>query len=150
MHQLLVAPADGSEQGDGSERGDESYQGDGSGHDLEAGTIPYGSYWSAQEYRYPRVSWARRSWSMRRRAQEGGGEQEGGEQEGGSALPSWLSWRGDFIDNRLEVLGLLARHTHVRLSLHGHVHANTLTTRHGVAFVTGAAASEYPMQVRLG
>ena len=88
MHQLLVAPADGSEQGDGSERGDESYQGDGSGHDLEAGTIPYGSYWSAQEYRYPRVSWARRSWSImrsiRRRAQERGGEQErGDEQEAG-------------------------------------------------------------------
>ena len=36
----------------------------------------------------------------------------------------------------------------MRLSFHGHVHANTLTTRHGVAFVTSAAASEYPMQWR--
>ena len=36
----------------------------------------------------------------------------------------------------------------VRLCLHGHVHANTLTTRHGIAFVTNAAAGEYPMQWR--
>ena len=36
----------------------------------------------------------------------------------------------------------------MRLSLHGHVHANTLTTRHGIAFVTNAAAGEYPMQWR--
>ena len=54
----------------------------------------------------------------------------------------------DFIDNREEVLALLARYDHVRLSLHGHVHANTLTTRHGIAFVTNAAAGEYPMQWR--
>ena len=70
------------------------------------------------------------------------------EQEDESALPGWLGWRGDFIDNRGEVLALLARHSHVRLSFHGHVHANTLTTRHGVAFVSNAAVSEYPMQWR--
>ena len=28
------------------------------------------------------------------------------------------------------------------------MHANTLTTRHGIAFVTNAAAGEYPMQWR--
>lgn len=69
-------------------------------------------------------------------------------QGGESELPSWLDWRGDFVDNRGEVLALLARYSHVRLSFHGHVHANTLTSRHGVAFVTNAAASEYPMQWR--
>ena len=30
------------------------------------------------------------------------------------------------------VLALLKRHTHVRLSLHGHCHANSLTMRGGV------------------
>jgi len=63
-------------------------------------------------------------------------------------LPGWLDWHGDFVDNRAEVLALLARHSHVRLSFHGHVHANTLTTRHGTVFVTNAAGGEYPMHWR--
>ena len=63
-------------------------------------------------------------------------------------LPGWLDWRGDFVDNRLEVLQLLDRHEHVRLSFHGHVHANTITTRRGVAYVSNAAAGEYPMHWR--
>ena len=141
MHQLLVAPVDGSAQEEGGEQGDESDRED-------EGYREDGSYW---DHIYPARARARR-----RRAQEDGGAQEGGgeqeeegeQEEGEGALPSWLGWRGDFIDNRVEVLGLLARHSHVRLSFHGHVHANTLTTRHGVAFVTSAAASEYPMQWR--
>ena len=141
MHQLLVAPVDGSAQEEGGEQGDEGYREEGSYRED-------GSYW---DHIYPARARARR---MRAQedggAQEGGGEQEeeGEQEEGEGALPSWLGWRGDFIDNRVEVLGLLARHSHVRLSFHGHVHANTLTTRHGVAFVTSAAASEYPMQWR--
>ena len=54
----------------------------------------------------------------------------------------------DFIDNREEVLALLARYDHVRLSLHGHVHANSIATRGGVVFVTTASAAEYPMHWR--
>jgi len=61
---------------------------------------------------------------------------------------SWLDEREDFVDNRAEVLALLARYEHVRLSLHGHVHANSLTTQNGIAFVSTAAAGEYPMQWR--
>ena len=60
-----------------------------------------------------------------------------------------LSWigAGDMIDNRDEVLELLAEYPHVvRLSLHGHVHANTLVHHRGVAFATLASTSEYPMQ----
>ena len=47
-----------------------------------------------------------------------------------------------------QVLNLLSRYPHVRLSLHGHVHANSLTTHGGIAFVTTSSASEYPMQWR--
>jgi hypothetical protein len=54
----------------------------------------------------------------------------------------------DFIDNRHEVLRLLRQHPHVRLALHGHVHANTLATQHGIAFASGASAGEFPMQWR--
>ena len=36
----------------------------------------------------------------------------------------------------------------LNLSLHAHVHANTLTMRHGIVFASSAAASEYPMQWR--
>ena len=36
----------------------------------------------------------------------------------------------------------------MRLSLHGHVHANTLATQHGIAFASGASAGEFPMQWR--
>ena len=142
MHQLLVAPVDGSAQEeDEGEQEDRSYQ------HYES----YQGYGSEQGGVYERSTRPRRP-----RVQEGGDaqEDEGGQEGGGEreedegALPGWLGWRGDFIDNRLEVLALLARHSHVRLSFHGHVHANTLTTRHGVAFVTSAAASEYPMQWR--
>ena len=142
MHQLLVAPVDGSAQEeDEGEQEDRSYQ------HYES----YQGYGSEQGGVYVRSTRPRRP-----RVQEGGDaqEDEGGQEGGGEreedegALPGWLGWRGDFIDNRVEVLGLLARHSHVRLSFHGHVHANTLTTRHGVAFVTSAAASEYPMQWR--
>eukprot|EP00316_Scyphosphaera_apsteinii_P008306 CAMPEP_0119332304 /NCGR_PEP_ID=MMETSP1333-20130426/82439_1 /TAXON_ID=418940 /ORGANISM="Scyphosphaera apsteinii, Strain RCC1455" /LENGTH=452 /DNA_ID=CAMNT_0007342101 /DNA_START=145 /DNA_END=1503 /DNA_ORIENTATION=- len=61
---------------------------------------------------------------------------------------AWLDLQQDFIDNRAEVIALLSRYEHVRLSLHGHVHANSLTTQHGIAFVSTAAAGEYPMQWR--
>ena len=36
----------------------------------------------------------------------------------------------------------------MRLSLHAHVHANSLTTQNGVPFISTAAAGEYPMQWR--
>ena len=48
----------------------------------------------------------------------------------------------------LQVLRLLKKHPHVRLSLHAHVHANTLTVRHGVVFASSASAAEFPMQWR--
>ena len=63
-------------------------------------------------------------------------------------LPAWLDWRADFVDNREEVLELLARHSHVRVSFHGHVHANTEARRHGITFVSSAAVGEYPMTWR--
>jgi len=63
-------------------------------------------------------------------------------------LPPFLSLQQDFVDNRHEVLRLLKKHPHVRLSLHAHVHANSLTMRRGVPFVTSASASEYPMTWR--
>jgi len=62
--------------------------------------------------------------------------------------PAWLDVREDFVDNRGEVLSLLSNYDHVRLSLHGHVHANSLTTAHGIPFVSTAAAAEFPMQWR--
>jgi hypothetical protein len=60
----------------------------------------------------------------------------------------WLDWTQDFVDNSGAVLALLRRYDHVRLSLHGHVHGNSLTTQHGIAFVSTAAAGEYPMHWR--
>ena len=62
--------------------------------------------------------------------------------------PEWLDRRGDLVDNAAEVLALIARHPHVRLSFHGHVHANTLTVRGPTAFVSLASAGEWPMQWR--
>ena len=67
---------------------------------------------------------------------------------GGSRRNSLSVSAQDFIDNREEVLALLARYDHVRLSLHGHVHANSIATRGGVVFVTTASAAEYPMHWR--
>ena len=62
------------------------------------------------------------------------------------AGPDWIA-TGDMIDNRQEVLELLARHPGVvKLSLHGHVHANTLAHASGVTFATLSSTSEYPMQ----
>ena len=59
---------------------------------------------------------------------------------------SWIGF-GDMIDNRKEVLALINRFPGVvRLSLHGHVHANTLVHAYGVAFATLSSTSEYPMQ----
>jgi len=52
------------------------------------------------------------------------------------------------IADRGAVLDVLAQFSHVRLSLHGHVHANSITTRGGVVYVTSAALMEYPMQWR--
>ena len=63
-------------------------------------------------------------------------------------LPAFLNLQQDFVDNRHEVLRLLKKHPHVRLSLHAYAHANTLTMRHGIVFVSSASASEYPMQWR--
>ena len=64
-------------------------------------------------------------------------------------LPAaWLDWRADFVDNREELLALLARHSHVRVCFHGHVHANTEVRRHGITFVSSAAVGEYPMTWR--
>ena len=59
---------------------------------------------------------------------------------------NWIGF-GDMIDNRKEVLALITRFPGVvRLSLHGHVHANTLVHAYGVAFATLSSTSEYPMQ----
>jgi len=63
-------------------------------------------------------------------------------------LPPNVDWRQDFVDNRLDVLRALRPHSHVRLSLHGHVHANTLASQGGVVFVTVASAAEFPMEWR--
>jgi 3',5'-cyclic AMP phosphodiesterase CpdA len=61
---------------------------------------------------------------------------------------SWVEGMQDFVSNRAEVLSLLFKFNHVRLSLHGHVHANSVVTRHGVRFVTTASAIEFPMHWR--
>ncbi len=63
-------------------------------------------------------------------------------------LASWYQPPDDMVDNAERVLALLRRYPHVHLSLHGHVHANSLTTRGGVAFVSTSSAVEYPMQWR--
>ncbi|KAL1510862.1 hypothetical protein AB1Y20_005694 [Prymnesium parvum] len=64
----------------------------------------------------------------------------------GPAAEAWAG-PGDLVDNREEVLAVLARHTGVlRLALHGHVHANTLTWWRGVPFVTLASTSEFPLE----
>mmetsp|Transcript_10762 Transcript_10762/g.27661 ORF Transcript_10762/g.27661 Transcript_10762/m.27661 type:complete len:263 (-) Transcript_10762:268-1056(-) len=59
---------------------------------------------------------------------------------------SWVQLPDDMVSNAGQVLSLLRRYPHVRLSLHGHVHANSLTTHQGIAFASLASASEYPMQ----
>ena len=46
------------------------------------------------------------------------------------------------------MLEVLSHYRHVALSLHGHVHANSMTTRRGVVFVSTAATGEYPMHWR--
>jgi hypothetical protein len=61
---------------------------------------------------------------------------------------SWYLPSEDSVDNAEAVLAVLRRYSHVRLSLHGHVHANSLTMQSGVAFVSSAAAAEFPMQWR--
>lgn len=61
---------------------------------------------------------------------------------------SWIESTQDFILNRAEVLSLLSNFDNVRLSLHGHVHANSIVTRRGVAFVTTASPIEFPMHWR--
>ncbi len=73
------------------------------------------------------------------------------------AMPSsgggWIIPRQDFIKNRRQVMSMLASYSHVKLSLHGHVHANTVAKEAGIYFVTSASASEYPMhwhEVTLG
>lgn len=51
------------------------------------------------------------------------------------------------VDNRHEVLEVLSRYAStIRISLHGHVHANTLASWHGIDFLTLSSTSEYPMQ----
>ena len=67
----------------------------------------------------------------------------------GPTMPDGEDWfgEGDFIDNRAEVLSVIARHPGVvKASLHGHVHANTLAWQHGATFVSLASSTEYPMQ----
>jgi 3',5'-cyclic AMP phosphodiesterase CpdA len=61
---------------------------------------------------------------------------------------AWFVPQYDLVDNAEDVLSLMDRHSHVRLVLHAHVHANSLTMRRGVPFVTSASASEYPMTWR--
>ena len=61
---------------------------------------------------------------------------------------SWFVPEYDLISNAEEVLALLHRFHHVRLVLHGHVHANSVTRVGGVPFVTTSSASEYPMMWR--
>jgi 3',5'-cyclic AMP phosphodiesterase CpdA len=61
---------------------------------------------------------------------------------------SWLEGTQNFIRNRGEVLRLLSSFDNVRLSLHGHVHANSIATQQGIAFVTTASPIEYPMHWR--
>ena len=58
----------------------------------------------------------------------------------------WLEGEVDMIADRHMVLAIIGRFPHVRLSMHGHVHANSITLRGGVAYVTSAALTEYPMQ----
>lgn len=61
----------------------------------------------------------------------------------------WFVPQYDLVSNAHDVLSVLKRHAPiVRLVLHGHVHANSLTMRQGVAFVTTSSASEYPMMWR--
>ena len=68
------------------------------------------------------------------------------EQSHSGGGPSWIG-AGDLIRNRAEVLRVLSNHTRtVKLSVHGHVHANTITRWRGIPFVTLAATTEWPMQ----
>ena len=60
--------------------------------------------------------------------------------------PSWIG-EGDMIDNRASVLEVLSRYASVvRLSLHGHVHANTRALWRGIEFISLASTTEYPME----
>ena len=63
-------------------------------------------------------------------------------------VASWLVLPDDMVENAAQVLTLLQRYPHVRLSLHGHVHANSLSTHGRIAFVSTASADEFPMQWR--
>ena len=61
----------------------------------------------------------------------------------------WFVPQYDLVENANDVLAIIKRYSHiVRLSLHGHVHANSLTHRFGVPFVTTSAADEYPLMWR--
>ncbi|KAL1523866.1 hypothetical protein AB1Y20_018785 [Prymnesium parvum] len=64
------------------------------------------------------------------------------------ATVDWIIAAEDLVDNRDQVLEVLSRYHHIVLSLHGHVHANSLATRHGIAFISTASAGEYPMHWR--
>ena len=65
------------------------------------------------------------------------------------AVHRWFVPQYDLVENAAEVLSVIRQHApRVQLSLSGHVHANSLTTRHGVPFVTTSSASEYPMMWR--
>jgi hypothetical protein len=63
-------------------------------------------------------------------------------------IVGWLEGEVDMIADRSQVLSVLGRFDHVRLSLHGHVHANSITTRNGIVYATIASPLEYPMQWR--
>ena len=61
----------------------------------------------------------------------------------------WFVPQYDLVQNAHDVLAVLRRHAPiVKLALHGHVHAHSLTHRHGMPFVTTSSASEYPMMWR--
>ena len=63
-----------------------------------------------------------------------------------NSAPSWIA-EGDMVKNRAEVLRVLGRYSRVvRLSLHGHVHANTVTRWRGIPFVTLSSTTEWPLQ----
>ena len=65
------------------------------------------------------------------------------------AVHRWFVPQYDLVENAAEVLSVIRQHApRVQLSLSGHVHANSLTTRYGVPFVTTSSASEYPMMWR--
>lgn len=64
-------------------------------------------------------------------------------------LHRWFVAQYDLVENAHEVLAILRKRSHVvRLVLHGHVHANSLTMWHGVPFMSSSAVAEYPMTWR--